>query len=137
VVSSAGVPPLIGTAARRRRALAHLSPIFDLHLYRARNPSDVDWIFEPRPTCSNALRRVQHPAFSLVADELAVCRADAAAIGYRHRRCTLMGPDVQVIFIGITTIYRRLTAERQLAPLAQSVERIHGKENPGPILLVR
>jgi hypothetical protein len=43
VVSSAGVPPLIGTAARRRRALAHLSPIFDLHLYRARNPSDVDW----------------------------------------------------------------------------------------------
>jgi hypothetical protein len=43
VVSSAGVPPLIGTAARRRRALAHLSPIFDLHLYRARNPSEVDW----------------------------------------------------------------------------------------------
>jgi hypothetical protein len=43
VVSRAGVPPLIGTAARRRRALAHLSPIFDLHLYRARNPSDVDW----------------------------------------------------------------------------------------------
>src|SRR5216117_773543 len=30
VVSSAGVPPLIGTASRRRRALAHLSPIFDL-----------------------------------------------------------------------------------------------------------
>ncbi len=38
-----GVPPLVGTAARRRRALAHLSPIFDLHLNRARNPSDVDW----------------------------------------------------------------------------------------------
>lgn len=31
------------TATRRRRALAHLSPIFDLHLYRARNPSGVDW----------------------------------------------------------------------------------------------
>ena len=43
MVSSAGIPPLVGTAARRRRALAHLSPIFDLHLYRARNPSDVDW----------------------------------------------------------------------------------------------
>ena len=43
MVSSAGIPPLVGTAARRRRALAHLSPIFDLHLYRSRNPSDVDW----------------------------------------------------------------------------------------------
>jgi hypothetical protein len=43
MVSSAGIPPLVGTAARRRRALAHLSPIFDLHLYRAPNPSDVDW----------------------------------------------------------------------------------------------
>jgi hypothetical protein len=42
-VSGAGTPPLVGTAARRRRALAHLSPIFDLHLYRARNPSDVEW----------------------------------------------------------------------------------------------
>jgi hypothetical protein len=42
-VSGAGIPSLVGTAARRRRALAHLSPIFDLHLYRARNPSDVDW----------------------------------------------------------------------------------------------
>jgi hypothetical protein len=31
MVSSAGIPPLIGTAARRRGALAHLSPIFDLH----------------------------------------------------------------------------------------------------------
>jgi hypothetical protein len=33
--------------------------------------------------------------------------------------------------------YRRLTAERLLAPLAQSVERIHGKEKSGAILLVR
>lgn len=40
---AARVPPLVGTAARRRRALAHLSPMFDLHLNRARNPSDVDW----------------------------------------------------------------------------------------------
>lgn len=38
-----GRSSLLGTATRRRRALAHLSPIFDLHLYRARNPSDVDW----------------------------------------------------------------------------------------------
>lgn len=35
--------PLAGTAARRRRVLAHLSPIFDLHLNRARNPSEVLW----------------------------------------------------------------------------------------------
>ena len=35
--------PLAGTAARRRRALAHLSPIFDLHLNRSRNPSEVAW----------------------------------------------------------------------------------------------
>jgi hypothetical protein len=32
---------------------------------------------------------------------------------------------------------RRLTAEPDTCPLAQSVERIYGKENPGPILLVR
>lgn len=37
------IPPLVGSAGRRRRALAHLSPIFDLHLYRARNPSEVEW----------------------------------------------------------------------------------------------
>lgn len=41
--SGAQVPTLVGTAARRRRALAHLSPIFDLHLNRARNPSAVVW----------------------------------------------------------------------------------------------
>jgi hypothetical protein len=35
--------PFAGTAARRRRALAHLSPIFDLHLNRSRNPSEVAW----------------------------------------------------------------------------------------------
>ena len=34
---------LMGTAARRRRALAHLSPIFELHLNRSRNPSEVAW----------------------------------------------------------------------------------------------
>ncbi|VVJ21613.1 Uncharacterised protein [Amycolatopsis camponoti] len=34
---------LSGSAARRRRTLAHLSPIFEVHLNRARNPSDVDW----------------------------------------------------------------------------------------------
>jgi hypothetical protein len=34
---------LAGTAARRRRTLAHLSPVFDLHLNRARNPSEVAW----------------------------------------------------------------------------------------------
>jgi len=33
----------MGTAARRRRALAHLSPIFELHLNRSRNPSEVAW----------------------------------------------------------------------------------------------
>jgi hypothetical protein len=38
-----GVSPLAGTAARRRRTLAHLSPIFDLHLNRSRNPSEVAW----------------------------------------------------------------------------------------------
>jgi hypothetical protein len=43
VNSAGGSSPLVGTAARRRRALAHLSPIFDLHLNRARNPSSVEW----------------------------------------------------------------------------------------------
>jgi hypothetical protein len=38
-----GVSPLSGTAARRRQTLAHLSPIFDLHLNRSRNPSEVAW----------------------------------------------------------------------------------------------
>ncbi|MFJ8963304.1 hypothetical protein ACIRG5_28355 [Lentzea sp. NPDC102401] len=37
------ISPLVGTAARRRRVLAHLSPIFELHLNRARNPSAVQW----------------------------------------------------------------------------------------------
>jgi hypothetical protein len=32
---------------------------------------------------------------------------------------------------------RFVTEETELAPLAQSVERIHGKEKPGAILLVR
>lgn len=40
---NSGVSPLVGTATRRRRTLAHLSPIFDLHLNRARNPSNVEW----------------------------------------------------------------------------------------------
>jgi hypothetical protein len=43
VTGRSGVPSLVGTATRRRRALAHLSPIFDLHLNRARNPSEVEW----------------------------------------------------------------------------------------------
>ncbi len=43
MIGPVGVPTLTGTATRRRRALAHLSPIFDLHLYRARNPSEVNW----------------------------------------------------------------------------------------------
>lgn len=34
---------LTSTSARRRRTLAHLSPIFDVHLNRARNPSKVLW----------------------------------------------------------------------------------------------
>jgi hypothetical protein len=34
---------LTSTALRRRTTLAHLSPIFDLHLNRARNPADVQW----------------------------------------------------------------------------------------------
>ena len=43
-MSSPGkMPPLAGSAARRRRALAHLSPVFDLHLSRNRNPSHIDW----------------------------------------------------------------------------------------------
>lgn len=42
-MSTPDVPPLVGTAARRRRALAHLAPIFEVHLNRARNPSNVDW----------------------------------------------------------------------------------------------
>jgi hypothetical protein len=33
--------------------------------------------------------------------------------------------------------YRRLTAETEIRPLAQSVERIHGKEKLEAILLVR
>ncbi|MCX5287050.1 MULTISPECIES: hypothetical protein [unclassified Streptomyces] len=35
--------PLTSTAARRRRTLAHLSPIFEVHLNRARSPSSVQW----------------------------------------------------------------------------------------------
>ncbi|MFE7115523.1 hypothetical protein ACFU99_08885 [Streptomyces sp. NPDC057654] len=41
VLFDAGAP--LGNIARRRRALAHLEPIFDLHLYRTRNPSTVEW----------------------------------------------------------------------------------------------
>jgi hypothetical protein len=43
VAGSSGIMPPSGTAARRRRTLAHLAPIFDLHLNRARNPADVEW----------------------------------------------------------------------------------------------
>jgi hypothetical protein len=40
-------------------------------------------------------------------------------------------------FLYFTATILRPTAETVLAPLAQSVERIHGKEKPGAILLVR
>jgi hypothetical protein len=43
VSGTRGASPLSGTAARRGRTLAHLSPIFDLHLNRSRNPSEVAW----------------------------------------------------------------------------------------------
>jgi len=38
-----GVASLVGSAGRRRRTLAHLEPIFDLHQSRARNSSEVAW----------------------------------------------------------------------------------------------
>jgi hypothetical protein len=44
ITSLGTVPSLTGSATRRRRALAHLSPIFDLHLSRNRNSSAVDWL---------------------------------------------------------------------------------------------
>lgn len=43
MTSPGKMPSLTGSATRRRRALAHLSPVFDLHLSRNRNPSAVDW----------------------------------------------------------------------------------------------
>lgn len=43
MIGGSGGWSLAGTAARRRMTLAHLSPIFDLHLNRARNPADVQW----------------------------------------------------------------------------------------------
>ncbi|MFI6172952.1 hypothetical protein ACIBCN_39670 [Nocardia sp. NPDC051052] len=43
MTDASGMPALAGSATRRRRTLAHLSPIFDLHLNRARNPSEVEW----------------------------------------------------------------------------------------------
>jgi hypothetical protein len=53
------------------------------------------------------------------------------------RRCMLVSGR----WAGPTSLlqlqYRYLTTEMELAPLAQSVERIHGKEKPGAILLVR
>jgi hypothetical protein len=52
--------PLAGTAARRRRALAHLSPIFELHLNRSRNPSEVAWSargsWAGQACCADAVR---------------------------------------------------------------------------------
>jgi hypothetical protein len=63
--------------------------------------------------------------------------ADAAAIGYHHRRWMLMRADVQVSSAALQRQYQRLTAETVTCPLAQSVERIHGKEKSGAILLVR
>jgi hypothetical protein len=33
---------------------------------------ESSWIFEPRLTCVNALRRVQHPGFSLVRQRFGV-----------------------------------------------------------------
>jgi hypothetical protein len=43
-------------------------------------------------------------------------------------------PDVQVPLSASQPQYWFLTAETELAPLAQSVERIHGKEKSGAIL---
>jgi hypothetical protein len=54
-----------------------LGGVFDADMYRpsfeagiSLNPdtkeNESSWIFEPCLTCSNAVRRVQHPGFSLV-----------------------------------------------------------------------
>jgi hypothetical protein len=40
-------------------------------------------------------------------------------------------------FIRIAAAISTYNCRQRLAPLAQSVERIHGKEKPGTILLVR
>jgi hypothetical protein len=53
------------------------------------------------------------------------------------RRCMLVSNRCPGPSVVLQLQYRRRTVDQILAPLAQSVERIHGKENPGAILLIR
>jgi hypothetical protein len=58
---------------------------------------------------------------------MAVGRTDAPAIQYHRRRCMLMSARCADLFISIAATISASNC-RELAPLAQSVERIHGKD---------
>jgi hypothetical protein len=63
--------------------------------------------------------------------------ADAEAIRCHRRCCMLVSARFTDLFIDIGATMSDSNCRMVTCPLAQSVERIHGKENPGAILLVR
>jgi hypothetical protein len=72
-----------------------------------------------------------------LADEEGVGWVDAAAIRYHRYRCILMTARYVSLFISVAATMFVPNSRTITCPLAQSVERIHGKENLGAILLVR
>jgi len=58
------------------------------HCWWVTKEYESSWIFEPCLTCSNALRRVQNPSFSLVARGRPAPRREAPRRGYGRRRRT-------------------------------------------------
>jgi hypothetical protein len=62
---------------------------------------------------------------------------DAAVIRSHHRRCMLMSAGFVGRFIGVVDTMSASNCTTVTCPLAQSEERIHGKEKSEAILLVQ
>jgi hypothetical protein len=71
------------------------------------------------------------------AGEEGVGCVDPAVIRYHARRCMLTSARCAGPFISIRAAILMSNCRTVTCPLAQSVERIHGKENLGAILLLR
>jgi Phage integrase family len=59
-------PPRSGVRVRRTAVLSAVSAVARHRACRSTKGHGSSWVFGPYLTCANALRRAQHPAFSLV-----------------------------------------------------------------------
>jgi DNA-binding CsgD family transcriptional regulator len=106
-------------------------------LVRVTKENGSSWIFEPCLTCTNALWRVQHPAFFLVTLRLEADRAEQAAahraakeVAEARRRAAPVLVELDRLAAAPTpqARYPRVTAHLQLARAEQS--RLDGRSDP-------